>query len=188
MEREPSLEKKTLLRDVAPIKESGSWPNTRASLENLVEAPLLSACQELYDKNILTTMSSANVGDLEKRVGSEPHAYICVNFGSLSPENKEIALKLGQVKDDYIYLQIKIDKNTTAEEVQEKAREIVDQFKKQPMTWAKKYTREQLIQWGAAKSDSTNEELASKTGLYLDAETENFYLNEEQARKSKEKV
>src|ERR1035437_10524830 len=75
-----------LISEMSAIEESGYSPTTRESLSKLVEAPLLEACEDLYDKNIRTAMSSANKKDIE--YGG--HAYIDIDFDSLSEENKAI--------------------------------------------------------------------------------------------------
>ncbi|MEN9647864.1 MAG: hypothetical protein RLY57_668 [Candidatus Parcubacteria bacterium] len=80
----------TPLVDILPIQEGSVDVGSRESLAQVVEAPLLGACQMLYDKGIETLMSSANSNDI--RGGN---AYIDINYTRLSDENKKIAEELG---------------------------------------------------------------------------------------------
>lgn len=128
-----------LISDIPAIEEGGIEAVTRENLSELVEAPLLEACEELYDKNIRTVMSSAN----EKNVaGGEGEAYIAIDFDSLSEENKQIALKFGETyimhgskSAPCVNLVFPVHSNTTVGDIRRMAHKVVAQFHKQKMTW-----------------------------------------------------
>lgn len=61
----------------------------RSELAQYVEGPLLSACEILFDKKIITVSTSAN----SDNIGSG--AYIIIDFDALSQANKEIGLSMG---------------------------------------------------------------------------------------------
>ncbi|GHV26783.1 hypothetical protein FACS1894176_07920 [Bacteroidia bacterium] len=73
-----------------PIYETaGRTITEKKEIKNMVEAPLVNACEILFDKNIPTFDSSANTENNKKE------AWISIIFDELSEENKEIALKNG---------------------------------------------------------------------------------------------
>ncbi|MFA7663145.1 MAG: hypothetical protein WCX88_04500, partial [Patescibacteria group bacterium] len=119
--------KKLSLAEVPAIEETTSKILNKADLKKFVEAPLLSACEEFYDKNIQTLASSANKTDIR----SGGHAYIYIDFGSLSAENKQIALQYGQPEDSHysknsLKIEIPITETTTVEEITQTANKIAD--------------------------------------------------------------
>lgn len=122
----------TLISQIEVITESGITPSTKEDLSMLVEPPLLEACEELYDMNINTVMSSANSKDVETGT-----AYIDIEFDSLSDENKEIASGLGElfmmhgVPVKCIKLEFPVGQNTTVGDVRRIAHETVSKFKPQ---------------------------------------------------------
>jgi len=186
-EGEPRFEENpTGIPEIEPIQESrGSMIKTRDQLKELVEAPLLGACEELYDKNIRTLSTSANKKDIE----SNQPGYIILDFNSLSEENKKIAEQLGELKhednSDQIFIEIPLDQNTTIEEIKKLSADIVDKFKKQPMTWAPTYTLEDLREIYRDK-EAQVEDFAD--GYYYDPEKKIFYLSEEHFKKVNEKI
>lgn len=122
----------TPIAEIVAIENGGLKPETREDLAELVEFPLLEACQELFDKNIQTVFSSANTKD----VGG--FGYITIDFESLSEENKKIALRIGEVgmihgfkPKQGIYLNIPITEQSTVGEVKEVAKRLVGQFTQQ---------------------------------------------------------
>lgn len=123
----------TPLSAIQPITKSALVPNSREDLVNIVEAPLLEACQILYDKNIKTVMSSANKEDMKSGI-----AWIAIDVGSLSEENKEVAKELGKiymmhgsVPRPAINLEISISQNTTVDDIRKIALKMVEKFKQQ---------------------------------------------------------
>ncbi len=122
----------TLLSQVVPIEEGGINVQNREDLAYVVEAPLLEACQRLFDKGIKTVFSSAN----QKDVGY--FAYIAIDFESLSSANKAIALRQGEegmlhgsIPRKGINLKIPITETSTLGEIKQKALSLVDQFENQ---------------------------------------------------------
>lgn len=169
-----------------PIEESGITLARREDVSRLIEPPLRGACQALYDKNIETSMSSANKKDL---VNGE--VYITIFFDSLSPENQEVAKSLSQVYEyggrKYVKITIPVTATTTVSEVEKAAIEIADKFKKQHMNWAPNYSLEEMRVIFADPKLSL-EDLKGDPNLFFDEERGRFYLSEEHSRKSKEKI
>lgn len=127
------LSDETPLRAIEPIEQGGISVETREDLVVLVEAPLLEACQHLYDKNIKTIMSSANKKDI-----TSGKVYIAIDFDSLSPKNQEIAKSLGEMfmmhgasPKPAINLEIPVDQDTTIAQVKIQAKELVEKFQQQ---------------------------------------------------------
>jgi len=121
------------LSEIEPIEEGGLTPQNREDLKMWVEAPLLDACQQFYDKGITTVFSSANQKDI-----SNGYAHIALDFDSLSPRNQEIALRLGEEGKIHgskpsrgVYLKIPVHSKTTAGDIKKAALEMVQQFEQQ---------------------------------------------------------
>ncbi len=120
------------LSEIEPIEEGGLTPQSREDLKMWVEAPLLDACQQFYDKGIKTVFSSANKKDINS------YAHIALDFDSLSPRNQEIALRLGEEGKIHgskprkgIYLKIPVNNKTTVGDIKKAALEMVQQFEQQ---------------------------------------------------------
>ncbi len=173
------------IKTISSIEEGGFVALTKENLTKLVEAPLLEACEELYDKNIQTIMSSANQKDIE--YGG--NAYIDIDFDSLSEENKLIATQLGELFEMHgfkpkkcIKLKFPVNENTTVGEIRKIAHEAVSKFKKQEMTWAKRYNLDDLAKIYMVPRETLNPE--SFPDMYYDAQTGYFYESEEHYRKA----
>jgi hypothetical protein len=168
-----------LITEIPAIEEGGVVPVTREGLDRLVEPPLLEACEELYDKNIRTCMSSAN----SKDVGHEGH--ITIEFDSLSDANKEVALSFGQPYNwqgvNYVNITFPITPATTVGDIRRISRDAVSKFYKQKMIWAKGKTIEEM----AAPYGSDGEGWGPENfpHNYYDAATGLYYENEEQFEK-----
>jgi len=175
-----------LISEVPAIEGSGGVPLTRENLANLVEAPLLEACEELYDKNIQTVMSSANLNNVH--AGTD--AYIDIDFESLSDHNKIIALQLGEVFEMHrikpvkcVKLKFPLSKTTTVGEIRRMAHEAVSEFAQQEMKWAEKYTLDELTEiLGAPQGSMSPEDFDDR---YYDPETGNLYGSKEHYEKEK---
>lgn len=109
----------TLLSQIDPIEQGGLTPDSKEELKTLVEAPLLEACQILYNKNIKTLFSSANKKDLS--IGK---VYITIDYNSLSLKNQEIARNLGEIHMSHggtpvpaINLSIPVSEKTTVGQI-----------------------------------------------------------------------
>lgn len=152
----------------------------RKDIEEIVETPLVTACQEFYDKNIQTIATSANKDNLEKG-----YAYIIIDTDSLSLENKKISEGLNEETENYmddkhnlLKINIPIDESTTPLEIQNKADEISNQFVKQKMTWAKRYTMDDLNRdYFAEPEDKFSPE--DFPDLFYNKEEQIFYLSKE---------
>lgn len=177
------------ISEVAPIRESrNTMVRTREQLRELVEGPLLSACEEFYDKNIRTLSASANKQDI--KYGA---AHIVIDFDSLSKENKEIGKQIGEVywADNINQLDIKISisADSTFEEIKAFAESIAHKFTKQEMTWAPSYTLEQVRKiYGIDSNDESYGIEAFADQFYYDKDKKLFYMSEEHARKARETI
>lgn len=76
------MEKKA--KDIESIFEFCRNLNHREDIRKYVEEPLIEVCEYLYDLNILTTMSSANLKHGNDR------AYIVLDYETLSDYNKKV--------------------------------------------------------------------------------------------------
>ena len=186
-ERKPVTERvpdNVLISDIPVIEEGGIVAVTKENLAKLVEAPLLEACEELYDLNIRTVMSSANAKDIDSG-----QAYIAISFDSLSEQNKKIALEFGQPYSMHgseisqcINIAFNINSQTTVGDVRRMAHEAVSKFHKQDMTWAQRYTLDDLSKiFGIPREEVTPEYFSD---MYYDAQSGFLYASEEHYRKA----
>ena len=108
-------------------------------LKELVEYPLLPACEELYDKGIVTLASSANGKDIGYQIWRNPRqsipgegAYIVIDYEGLSKTNKEIGMGLGEIffTDNRCCLKITfpLTEESTVLEVQTMSLDVVHLF------------------------------------------------------------
>ncbi|MEK9178838.1 MAG: hypothetical protein AAB801_03595 [Patescibacteria group bacterium] len=183
------------IEEVQPIRrEAGIVFATRAEIAEYVELPLLPVIQSLYDRNIRTLSSSANMNDIRFR-----KAGILVDFDSLSPENQQVAREIGEViepdglfwKRRVVFVKVPVVKGSTVGSIQSKAEKIFSKFLKQPMHWAATKREDLIKQWYRGEQITeaegmSNEELAGNTGAYYDSELGTFFLSEEHARKYRE--
>lgn len=176
-----------LLSEVQPIKQSRNKTIfSRAEIKDLVESPLLSAAEILFDKNIKTTESTANFEDIKygKRVG------IVIDYDALSPENQKIAdnIDIGRVSahpDGYTSLELgmSVDENTTAEQITNTMESAVNQFAWQPLFWMPGRTLEEMKKLYAIDAHDETYQPEDFTEYY-DAETHKFYFNEEHYKRA----
>jgi hypothetical protein len=126
-----SIDDDVLIIDVNTIWNRSHPIRKRSDLEKgIIEYPVRRACLELYDKNIYTSMASANYKDV-KRV-----AYISI--GSVSEENKEILETLFPNQNFFNYdstLIVPVTMETTVGDVKREMKRITTPLKKQPLTW-----------------------------------------------------
>lgn len=73
----------------------------------------------------------------KKSNGEKPlTAYVVIDDGSLSAENKLIARELGRVREDFnIEVQVNVEPGTKAQQLETAMLEIARRFQPQPMTW-----------------------------------------------------
>lgn len=76
------------VRNVEKIFEYCRILNHKADIKKYVETPLIPVCEYLFDLNIQTTMSNANVKN------GKDKAYIIINYDTLSLYNKNVLDKL----------------------------------------------------------------------------------------------
>ncbi len=146
--------RKKKLSDIAPITEFHITVGSKADLAELIEGPLLSACQNLYDKNIQTYMSSANQENI-----SSGHAELSIIYDALSEKNKEVAQRLIQQKlasllsanesttEQRLQFEIPVNAETTWGDIEDKAENIANNFVKQrlmPKVYSPDYVMEYL--------------------------------------------
>jgi hypothetical protein len=183
------------ISEVEPIdKKQAIFIREKADLKEIVEEPLLEACEIFYDKNIQTESTSANKEDFSR--GN--NAHIVLNYDTLSDENKEIALKYGKVNEygqwekwQGVQILIPIDAKTTDKEVSKRAIEIANAFKKQKMSWVPVTTIDEL-RTSLDSPEVTLEELLKddfiSDNYYYDPVTQLFYLNKEHWQKANEPI
>ncbi len=129
------------LTEIEPISKGHICIKTREQIKEVVEKPLLTACEKLYDKNIRTLATSANQKDLE--LGE---VYILIDFDSLSEENQKVAQQYSTPQTDSghwgggqtIKVTISVSELATIDEISDKAMAIVETFYDQPATWIPK--------------------------------------------------
>lgn len=107
----------------------GIQVTNREHLAEIVDLPLVKACQILFDKGIRTICSSANSSSIN--LG---HAIIEIDMRSLSPWNKNIALGRDIVSRVIEYegqICIPVTPESTVDEVRKQAIVLVEQFESQ---------------------------------------------------------
>ncbi|MDR3582714.1 MAG: hypothetical protein P4L67_05555 [Candidatus Pacebacteria bacterium] len=203
-ERREWLSRKII--DLEPI-EVDRYQNigTKEDLESVVEEPLLSACQELWDKNILTEGAGANRKHFSGEYGIAP-AYIEIDYDRLSEENKEIAKSMGIVSysdnHNHVLIEMPMDQSSTGAEVQERAEIIAHRFVKQRFR-PETETLDEIKRANRFDPSMTMEEIREELGVdphdgsfgpqsfyggYWSPETQLLYKNEGQYKKSLEEV
>jgi len=179
VEQEP-----VLLSEVEPIEGDGSVIVAhKEDLAQIIELPLLSACEELYDKNIETWQTSANKNDL---VNGE--VYIIIVFDSLSPQNQEIAKTLNKpyMHDgrQLVKITIPVSERTTVLEIKEAAQGIANKFEQQEAVWIPRYTPEDMRSMlGNHEGGSSIDELKRLSGFFYDDKENLFYRSEDHYQK-----
>jgi len=179
------------IRHVEPIGEDrNQYITTKSDLSTLIERPLLSACEHLYDNNIRTIESHANYNTVKNGSGG-----IAVDYDSLSKENKAIAQRNFScyVSGDGINIvdiRIPIESSdTSVDELSRLAMEEATKFKYQPMTWVKKFTIQDLLKlYASSESDGFTPEHFVKEGFFYDSDSKIFYLSQEHFIKSQPRV
>jgi hypothetical protein len=189
------------LNEVLPIQKTrGLVITKREQIKEIVEGPLVSACEVFWDKNIKTYESSANSQDIQKG-----HCYIRIDFDSLSEENKKIAQQYSEPYNDVgvqvLELVIPVTGSETVNEVSDKAVELANTFHKQKATWIEGTTLQQHIDWLSErygkypqtaeeierlKQSGVWEEECKRLGKYFDPETQTSWASEEYYKKFKE--
>lgn len=119
----------------------------REVLPYIVEVPLLAACEMLYDKNVRTVQSSANLVDAHRG-----YAWLVLDLSSLSPANRAyaepLADEISQLEvDGQLHLPTRfvfpIDNVTTIDELEAKSLKFARGFQLQNMDWSPRETLEE---------------------------------------------
>lgn len=182
-EIEKSVETPTFISEVEPIHHDRNITvRQRREIKDLVETTLVTTCEELYDKNIMTLESSANKSNVT--IG---YARLQIDFDSLSDANKETAEEIAEVVISHdgmkvVLVKIPIDKeNPLVSDVQFRAEEITHQFKKQQMRWARTVNIGTLKEWYGYTPDEEidPESFVKSEGYYFDEKSGLFYQSEE---------
>jgi len=204
MNENPFIKKATpSLNEISPIQESrGINIIKREQIKDIVEKPLVEACEVFWDKNIKTYESSANSKDIKDGYG-----YIAIDFDSLSEENKKIAKQYGEVHHDMnvniLRIKIPVTELATIDEISNKAVGIANEFQEQKATWihgttlkeqldynysyiGEKYPQEFAREKERLSQPSAWEEECKRLGLYFDKETQTAYASEEYYKKVKD--
>jgi len=193
----------SLLNEVQPIRKSrGLVITKKEQIKEIVEQPLVRACEVFWDKNIKTYESSANSQNIQTG-----NCYIRIDFDSLSEENKKIAKQYGEPYDDVgvqvLELDIPITGTETVNQISDKAVEIANAFHKQKASWIRGTTlQEQLEHFEKRYGDKYPEAVAQekerlnqqgaweeeckRLGNYFDPETQTAWASEEYYKKFKE--
>jgi hypothetical protein len=194
IERIVKAEKKPqTISEIAPIEESrGQLIKSRESIKNIFEAPLVRACEQLYENNIMTISTSANSKDVAIGYGG-----IVIDYEHLSPENRQIAKSLGELDEDNgmqtVYIKIPISPDATPNDISRAAESIASEFKPQDPTWLEPYTYtfEQMKEmYGISDEkypDMRPEDFIDQEdteGQYYDSESGLFYPSKELFQKA----
>lgn len=192
------------LQEVEPIHESrGLLIKKRKEIKNIVEKPLIEACEILRDKNIQTYESSAN-----QKYGKN-YAWITIEAESLSEENRKIAEKycgwpINDLGIMIFNITMPISTKTTPNEISEYFLWIVNEFKKQPATRIPRFTLQERLarnemRLGKKYPEAVKEEKerlerpgerekeCKRLWYYFDKETQTGYYSEEHYKKANEK-
>ncbi len=184
VEKEPQEPRR--ISEVEPIHEtSHKTIFTRQEIKSIVEAPLVVACEELYDKNIPTNSTSANKNNI-----GLGYAFIIIDARYLSEKNREIGLGVGELDDKTLMIKIPLNENSTTDEVKNQAESIAHKFVKQIMTWVPHYTIEEMRATSGIdpKDESYGLDYFTKAGYYYDPEYKLFFINEEHFKKATEEI
>lgn len=194
---------KISLNEISPIQKSrGIIITKREQIKEIVESPLVKACEIFWDKNIQTYESSANSENIKSGI-----AWIRINFDTLSDENKKIALQYGQPYEEamnagqMIELSIPVKEKEAVNEISNKAVDIANTFEQQKATWISGTTLQDHIDWlnkRYGKYPETAKEIErlkqpgiwekeeTEKGKYFDPETQMVFSSEEYFKKWKE--
>lgn len=163
---------------------------SRESIKDIVEGPLVSACEEFYDKNIRTLGTTANAKDIEMGYGT-----IILDYDHLSADNKIIAQKFAEPEEydemQAVIIKIPITPSSTFEDIAREANHIAEAFKPQAATWIEEQTltfEQMKAFYGITDQypDLKPQDLIDpedKNVWYYDTQTELFYPGEELFRK-----
>jgi hypothetical protein len=157
----------------------------REQIANVVDFPLVAACELLYDLNIQTTASTANA----KNVGGL--ASISIAYDSLSHENQAIADRSFRVykncEDNRTSIDVPIESaDISMGELSDRVLAQARKFQKQALTWTPVYNREEASEKIAGKGNTGFGPESLREYLFYDEENDVFFISEEHYHKLKE--
>ncbi len=182
---------------IEPIGDWHEHPERKEDLAKLVEGPLLSTCEILYDKNIETFMSSANKQNI-----AQGYVDFQILVDSLSKRNKMIAddlVKEGLAKlraanavdSSLLSCYIPVTADSVWGEIEDAGERIANRFVQQTLV-AEVYTPQYLMEYLAAaledvKGDITPEDI-EKHGYAYDPESGYFFKSKEDLRRASQPI
>jgi len=194
------------LAEVTPIFGVPTTVLHRKDLKKIIEKPLLSACEILYDKNIDTNYSHGRATEYDVEQGHDARCYIRINYNSLSLENQEIGKTLGEVKKDSsfhtapgcepmssLFLHWNLPPTTKASVLEQLSVETVRKFKQQHMSWVHTFEMDEVFAYTGDSPDNYENpleeaiRLAPSLGYHYCPEENLFYLSKEHYDKSRVK-
>ena len=155
-------------------------------IKELVEEPLILACQILYDKNIQTVASNANCE------GEQGEASIGIDWNSLSEQNRKIAESLGltPIQNEFgqtISFTMPITKNTVLEQVEDYFSKLAQMFVLQEPSWIPRYSIDDLKTiYGYPENEEAEPSEFVESGYFYDDVLKTFYESEDHYRKINE--
>lgn len=156
------------IADVERIEQDHVPILRKEQLAEVVETPLLPACEILWDKHIPTFMTSANGTDFTERQA----AWMIFRFGDLSHENLGIGKELGEMKilnaGPCVWLDIPLTEQSTVAEVSAAAEAMAARFAEQSPSYL------QLV-FDAAGVRAFWEEMAGKSIAHISDADLAFY-------------
>lgn len=161
------------LDQVPSIRMHGVLISQRIFLDEVIELPLLAACQRFYDLNIRTVQSSACCDDW--RLG-EP-AFIVLDLDKMSTENQGIARQCclvdttGPLAGLIAKLEIPLPESGSVAELSLTALGLANRFQLQSLEWAGK-----TPDWLKEHAESLEE-------WFQDPVSGLFYFSQEQVEK-----
>lgn len=169
----------------------------RTEISEIVDKPLVPACEAFYDLNIQTLSSSASKENFQEEGDT---ANIIIDYGSLSEANRRIVDQMiadgvGQMLGEYdswvaVRFGFPIDRTTTVRQIENLSLDLASRFKKQKMTWAPTYTQKQIAGFYASPEveQMGPAEVSEQTGYFYSPEDGLFYESEEHYNKAHEEV
>lgn len=204
----------TPMTDIEPIEQRSNITILKEEdLENIVEAPLLPAVQQLWRKNITTISSTANKKNITPEGNGE--ALLVIRYDTLTDQNKKILHELTQTTEDNIEefgeenipvltITIPFSQESTLQEFQENALKTIESLQEQPERILKTSLQERVAATlGIPQEDLqdiderdilkileeeyglTIENFMSDQWQVYDPETLSFYQTEEQLQEDK---
>jgi hypothetical protein len=178
------------LADVPQIMKSGVSFYTRATIPEIVEAPLVKASTQLYDKNIQTVFSGAN-GIAN---GPDLPAYIHIDYETLSDANKAIARRLGEIipanghsSTTIAALELPVEATSSVSHIEAEFLKMSAQFERQPLTWGH-WSAAQYKEMSGIENDAEVKDFADFYGHKYSPELSRVFETEERAGKYTESL